>query len=339
MSSEAEKNQKKKINLKVYIPMTLIILVVLSGAIYWYVQYMKYISTDDAVIESDNVSLSSKILGRIVKLHADEGDSVKNGQLLIELDSTDLTAQKQQAEAFIRQAGSLVAQSQAKLQSDNGGIKVLQINADKAKSDFDRAVKQKDAGVITQEQFENIRKNLLSANAQLDAAQIQLKVSDSQIASAKASVDNAVAQANVIKTQLKNTKIYSPFNGIIAKRWLLPGDMAQPGQTVLTVNNNRKYWVSVYIEETKLDHIRIGQKAIFTIDAYPDYEFTGRVYDIGNNTAARFSLIPPNNAAGNFTKITQRVQIKVEIENVNGGKKTSNFTFYSGMSVEMKLVK
>jgi membrane fusion protein (multidrug efflux system) len=319
--------------------MIIIIILVLSGGIYWYDQYMKYITTDDAIIESDNVSLSSKILGRIVKLRADEGDSVKNGQLLIELDSTDLLAQKEQAEAFIRQSSSVVLQSEAKLTSDEENIKVLEINADKAKSDFDRATKQKAADVITQEQFENFRKNHLSADAQLQAAQVQLKVSRSQIETAKSTVANAITQANIYATQLKNTKIYAPFDGIIAKRWLLPGDMAQPGQTILTVNNNKKYWVSVFVEETQLNRIHLGQKASFTIDAYSDLVFTGEVFSIGNNTAARFSLIPPNNAAGNFTKITQRVQLKISIENVNNGKKLSDFTFFSGMSVVMKLIK
>ncbi len=333
------KNQPKKTNKKVYIPLTVLILLILTGGIYWYTNYMKYISTDDAIIESDNVSLGSKILGRITKLYADEGDSVKSGQLLIEMDSTDLMAQKEQALAYINQANTMVVQSEAKLTSDNENIKVLEINAEKAKSDFERALKQKAADVITEEQFENVRKNNLTANAQYQAAQIQLKVSNSQIETAKATVANAVAQSKIYSTQLKNTKIYAPFDGIIAKRWLLPGDIAQPGQTIVTVNNNKKYWVSIFIEETQLNNIHLGQKAIFKIDAYPGYEFSGKVISIGNNTAARFSLIPPNNAAGNFTKITQRVQIKVNIENVDNGKKLGDFTFFSGMSVLMKLIK
>jgi len=333
------KDPTKKGNKKVYIPMVVVIILVLAGAGYWYNNYMKYISTDDAIIESDNVSLGSKILGRIAKLYADEGDSIKAGQLLIELDSTDLVAQKQQAESYIKQASSLVQQSEAKLTSDDEAIKVLEINADKAKTDLDRATKQREADVISQEQFENIHKNFLSANAQLQAAQVQLKVSGSQVETAKATVVNAVAQANIYTTQLKNTKIYAPFDGLVAKRWSLPGDIAQPGQTILTVNNNKKFWVSVFIEETQLDRIHVGQKAIFTLDAYSGYVFNGSVSQIGNNTASRFALIPPNNAAGNFTKITQRVQIKLAIENVNRGKKVSDFTFLSGMSVVMKIIK
>ena len=339
MKTNPEKNQSKKINLKVYIPLTIIILMVLSGAFYWYSQYMKYISTDDAIIDSENVSLGSKMLGRIVNLYVGEGDQVSEGQLLIELDSTDLIAMKQQSEAYIKQAQSMVSQSEAKLAFDKGNIKVIEINVEKAKSDLDRAIKQREAGVITQEQFENVQKNYLSSKAQLDAAQIQLKVTRTQIETAKASVENAIAQSNVYTAQLKNTKIYAPIDGIIAKRWLLPGDVAQPGQTILTVNNDKKHWVSVFIEETELDRVSIGQKAVFTIDAYSGYEFSGHVFSIGNNTAARFSLIPPNNAAGNFTKVTQRVQIKVMIENVNGGKKPDDFTFYTGMSVVVKLIK
>ena len=118
----------------------------------------------------------------------------------------------------------------------------------------------------------------------------------------------------VIETQLKNAKLYSPISGIVAKRWLLPGDIVQPGQSVFTVTNNDKLWVAVYLEETKVAGVYVGQPSNFSIDAFPGVEFTGKVYSIGSNTASQFSLIPPNNASGNFTKVTQRVPLKISID-------------------------
>jgi len=138
---------------------------------------------------------------------------------------------------------------------------------------------------------------------------------------------------------LGNTKLYAPSDGIIAKRWLLPGDITQPGQSVFTITNNHKLWIIVYLEETNLSQIHINQKARYTIDAFPGAVFTGRVFSIGSNTASQFSLIPPNNASGNFTKVTQRVPLKISIDGIEKGKKLSDYKILSGMSAVVKIIK
>ena len=333
-----EKKTRKPRNMKVFIPLMLVIASVLGFSIYYYWQYLKYESTDDAIVDCNTVALSPKMMGRIAKLYVDEGDSVKAGQLLVELDSADLKSQKMQAEANTTQMQTNVGQAESKLKADEDNIKVLEINAEKAKTDFDRATKQKEADVITQESYENYRKASQTTAAQLTAAQTQLKVTRAQIESAKAAVQSSRAQVNVMATQIGNMRLYSPFDGIVAKRWLLAGDIAQPGQSVLTINNDKKQWISVFIEETKLRNIFQGQQALFTIDAIPDVTFFGKVYSIGNNTASRFSLIPPSNASGNFTKITQRVQLKVSIDSTDAGK-VNDYHLLTGMSAVIKMVK
>jgi membrane fusion protein, multidrug efflux system len=333
-----EKRKTNKRNKKIYIPVILTIGIVLGVAIYYYWQYRKYVSTDDAVVDCNNVALGPKVMGRLIKLYADEGDSVKEGQILFELDSTDLKAQQIQAEVNVAQLLTNVIQAEVKFKAEKENNKVLEINAEKAKNDFDRANEQKEADVITQEQYENFRKAYRIADAQLAAAQAQLKVILAQIQSARAAAETGRAQVNVISTQMKNMRIYSPFNGVVAKRWLLPGDIVQPGQTVLTLNNDKNLWVSVYIEETKLRNIHYNQEAVFTIDALPGITFYGKVFSIGNNTASRFSLIPPSNASGNFTKITQRIQLKISIDSSSKGK-TQEYSLLTGMSAVIKLKK
>jgi membrane fusion protein (multidrug efflux system) len=323
---------------KAYIPVGILIAMVLAATVYWYINYMSFITTDDALIDNDNVALGPKIMGRIVSLYAEEGDTVTGGQLLIELDSTDICAQKKQALATVQQAIANKEQAVRKLAADRENIKVLEINADKSTSDLDRAKRQLDADVITKEQYDNINKNFETSFAQLHAARAQLKVSESQIISADAAVENAKAQVNILNAQLHNTKLFSPFNGIVAKRWLIPGDIATPGQAILTINNYQHLWISVYIEETKLNAIHIGQEAEFTLDAFNGPKFYGKVIQIGNSTASRFSLIPPNNASGNFTKITQRVQLKVSIDRVDKGS-LNDYPLLAGMSAIMKIRK
>ena len=332
-------NVKKEKSGKVYIPLILIIMLLLGGIIYWYIDYSKYINSDDAHVAANNVAVSSKILGRISQVFAIEGDSVKKGQLIVLIDSTDLVAQKNQAISAKLQSEAAVAQSEAKYQYDLKTNKVQDITISKLQEDFDRAKSQFRSDVITQEQYDHAKKALETAKAQLEADQSQAKVSNSLIKTSQAAVESAQAQINVIETQINNTRLYAPCDGIVGKRWLLPGDIAQPGQSIFTIINNNNLWVSVFLEETKLENLHIGQPCIFSLDTYPGVTFTGKIIELGSNTAAEFSLIPANNASGNFTKVTQRVELKISIDGVKDGKKLTAFRILSGMSAVVKIIR
>jgi membrane fusion protein, multidrug efflux system len=333
-----EKVKKEKSG-KVYIPLLLIILLIAGGAIYWYIDYSKYINTDDAHVEADNVAVSSKMLGRISQIFAVEGDFVKRGQLLVVIDSTDLIAQKNQAIAAKMQAEAAVSQAEAKYQFDLQNSRVQEITLSKVQGDFDRARSQFKSDVITQEQYDHAKKALETAQAQLEADRSQGKVSGSLIKSMLASVESAQAQINVIQTQINNARLYAPSDGVIGKRWLLPGDIAQAGQSIFTIVNDRNLWVSIFLEETKLGNLHLGQPCLFSLDTYPGVTFTGKIIEVGSNTASQFSLIPASNASGNFTKVTQRVQLKISIEGVKDGKKLSAFRILSGMSAVVKIIR
>ena len=332
---------KKKIRWKIYIPLAIVISAVLIAASWWYVDYSKFVRTDDAFVNSEVVTVSPKVMGRILNIYADEGDTVRAGELLVELDSTDLYTQKLQTEAIKSQSQSNEQQSVAKLDYDRENQKILQINLAKEKEDFERSQTLFNGGVITKEQFDHAKKAYETAQAQYDASQVQLSVSKSQISAAASGVKVASSQIDVMSSQLKNYHLYAPCDGVIAKRWLLPGDIAQPAQSIFTINNTTKYWIQVYIEETKMEHIHIGDEALFTIDTYGKTVFKGKVYNIGSTTASQFSLIPPSNASGNFTKVTQRVPLKISIDSVQtkDGKTLNDFPLLTGMSAEVKILK
>lgn len=330
---------KKKKDLKIYIPLSVTILIVLIVGFYWYKDYSSYVKTDDALVASDVISVSPKIMGRICKLYVQEGDSVKQGQLLAELDSIDLLAQKQLVISTKAQAYANKAQTEAKFQYDEKNIKIMEIGFEKSKEDFDRARMQFSGGVITREQFDHIKKSQETAQAQLESAQTQLLVSKTQIKSAEAAIVSAQAQIGVISSQLNNTRLYAPVNGLVAKRWLLNGDISQPGQSIYTINNNSKFWILVYLEETKMETLKIGQKAKITLDTYPGVIFTGKIFSMASTTASQFSLIPPSNASGNFTKVTQRVAIKISIDGTEDNQKLSKFNFLTGMSAVVKIIR
>jgi membrane fusion protein, multidrug efflux system len=333
------KQESKKNRLKVYIPLALVVILVLTGCWYWYKDYTKYITTDDAHVDADNVSIGSKILGRISEIYANEGDMVAEGMLLAVLDSSDLVAQKNQALALRAQSLANLSQTQVKYESDQKGIRVLEINLERAAEDLERAQKQKDGGVITTEQFSHIQKGYETAVAQLDVARTQLLVSKSMINSASAAAETSEAQIRVLDTQLRNTRLYAPADGIISKRWLLQGDVAQPSQSVFTMTISKNLWVVAFLEETKISEIHQGQKVEFNIDAFPGKRFSGKVFLIGSTTASVFSLIPANNASGNFTKVTQRIPVRISIDSAEDNKEVTSFKIISGMSAVVKIVR
>lgn len=333
------KEESKNNRLKVYIPLTLVIIIVLAGAFYWYRDYSMYITTDDAHVDADNVSVGAKIMGRISSIYANEGDQVKKGTLLADIDSSDLVAQRNQTIALRTQALANLTQSEVKYSSDQKGIRVLEINLERANEDMTRAKSQSEGGVITSEQFEHIKKASETASAQLDAANAQLLVSKSMISTATAAVETANAQVNVINTQLKNTRLFAPADGILARRWLLQGDVVQPSQSVFTLTMSKNLWVVAFLEETKISEIHIGQNVKFDIDAFPDVRFRGKVFLVGSTTASVFSLIPANNASGNFTKVTQRIPVRISIDSADNYSDLSHFNIFSGMSAVVKIIK
>lgn len=278
----------------------------------WYQSRLGYVSTDDAFIDADKLNVSAKMLGRITSLNFDEGDTVKTGQVIVTLDSTDLIAQREE--------------SAASLSSAKESITLAKVTLDKAQDDFDRAEAQYKSNIIPREQFDNAKHALNEAKARYVIA--------------KSLIRTSAARLEVIKTQLENTIIISPMNGVIGKRWVLKGDIVQPGQPIYTMFDLKNVWVTADLEETKLAEIENGDNVEISIDAYPDQNFVGEVYLIGSNTASQFSLIPPANASGNFTKVTQRVPVKISIYPVDEtGKPVNkkNIKLLPGMSVEIKV--
>jgi len=292
----------------VVIPLLLLVLVGVAGFAYWYLKIRGVLSTDDAYVEGDRVSVSTRILGRIVELGADEGDTVQEGTLLVRLDDADLRAQEGQAQASLALARENVQLSAVEVQ--------------RARDDFDRAATQLRGKVIPQEQYDH-------AKTALDIADARQRIAVGQVQTAR-------AQLQVVETQLANTRIAAPLTGVVARRWALPGDVVQPGQPVFAIYDLADLWVTAHFEETKIGRIHAGDRVTIAVDAYPDRDLTGTVQWIGAAAASQFSLIPPNNASGNFTKVTQRVPVRISIDHPDPGA-GDPLTLVPGLSVEVSI--
>jgi len=282
-----------------------VLLVAGLGVGYWYFKLRGVISTDDAYVDGDRATVTTKILGRIDTLGADEGDTVQAGQLLIHLDDADLQAH--------------LAQATAQLELARKSVKVAEVDEKKAQDDYDRAAVQLEGHAIPKEQFDHAQTSLESAQA------------EHQVALAK--VQTARAALDVIQQQISDMRVTAPFYGVVAKRWLLPGDVVQPGQPVYTVYDLDSVWVTAVFEETKLRFLPVGTQMDLSVDAYPAHAFQGKVTLIGAAAASQFSLIPPNNASGNFTKVTQRVPVRISIAQDGAGEETDPVRLLPGMSV------
>jgi membrane fusion protein, multidrug efflux system len=260
--------------------------------------FSNYIGTDNASIDGDHVSISAKMMGRIKSLSVNEGAKVEAGQLLVQLDDTDLRAQE--------------AQSTAALNSARQNLVLTKVNLDRMREDFERTKTLLDTGNTTQEQYDHAVKSLATANAQYSIAQAQ--------------IDTANAQLGVIETQLLNTKIIAPISGVITKRLVMPGEVAQPGQAIFTINDLNHIWVTANFEETKIRLIHPGEPVDITVDAYPHYPFKGRVIQVAD------AIVPPPFSIGESTKTIQKIPVKILFTRIPASK-----ILLPGMSVEVKI--
>jgi membrane fusion protein (multidrug efflux system) len=293
---------------RVLIPFIIFILAVAVGAWYWYQHLRNFVSTDDAYVDADRVSVSAKVLGRIVQIAADEGSAVKKGDVLARLDDTDLRAQMEQAKANLDLA--------------QASLPLAKVNLDRATEDYERADVQIKGAVITREQYSHAQKTLDGARAEYAIAQSRIGV--------------AKAQMGIVEAQLQNMTLAAPFDGVVAKRWLLEGDIVQPGQPIFTIYDIQRIWIAANLEETNLGKVKLQNDVEVNVDTYPGRVFRAKIGLIGDYTAAQFSLIPPNNASGNFTKITQRVPLRIYLDNLTPEVR-NEFPLRPGMSVEVKI--
>ena len=299
----------KNISTKTYLISALVISVFCLSGVIWYKEFHGYVSTNDAQINSYYTSIGPDILARITKLHVDEGDMVKKGELIVNLDDTIPLSKKHEVEAKI-----------ATLQS----VKTVKYYQHlKMKNDFERFQKGYQEGVSTYQEFDHAQKNLEITKAELDVSEKDL--------------EHAIKELEVVNTQLWHTTIYAPFDGVVAKRWAFNGDVMQPGQTIFSIYDLNNLWVLANLEETKMEKVSLGDSVQIHIDTYPDFTFYGKIFVIKDAAASQFSFIPQDNATGNYTKVAQRIPIKISIDKVNKPINLDQLYLLPGMSAEVKI--
>ena len=295
---------------------------VLVGGGWWYTASAK-VSTDDARIKSSIVNVSTKVPGQLEELAVREGDRVEAGQVIARIDSQALTIQAEQAAANL-------AAAQAKLASLEAGSRPQQVAQaqaavaqaeaalENARRDYERTATLYEDGALSAQQRDAALTALKVARAQHEAARQGLSLAAEGAAAqdvdfARAQVAQAAAALKNARLQVENSAITAPVSGIVAKRPVDRGEMVLVGQTIYSITNPADSWVEANIEETHIGRIKSGETVQFTVDAYPRQKFAGEVVEVGAATGSQFALLPADNATGNFTKVTQRIPVKIKI--------------------------
>jgi membrane fusion protein (multidrug efflux system) len=254
-------------------------------------------STDDAFVTGHVVSISARISGHVDKVYINDNQWVRQGEVLAEIDPRDFKVSVDLARAALASAEATVEQDRAKAEKSS-------VEAKRAEKDYNRYKQIFDAnGGITQQQVDNAQAGAQSAQAQLEADKKQVAVSGAKAVQAQAGVADA-------ELKLSYTKIHAPESGRVTNKAVEPGEYITVGQPLMTIVP-QEVWVVANFKETQFRYMKPGQPVKIRVDAYPQRTFKGHVDSIQAGTGAIFSLLPPENATGNYVKVVQRVPVKI----------------------------
>jgi len=279
-----------------------------SGA-YWYATRFD-VSTDDAQVESDAVPLAPRVGGQVARVLVQENQAVKKGDLLLVIDHADYAARVKEAEADLEVARAQASAAQAQVAAAGAALLRAGAEAEKAKSDLERAELLRRGEAIPTEKLDAAKTTEAVGRAGVDSTRAQLTAAQAQAKLAGARVKAAEAALELAELQLAYTKIWAPEDGVVSKLAVHEGQLVSPGQPLAELVPNATYVVGNF-KETQVGQMRPGQRATVEIDAYPGLKLEGTVESLSGGTGARFSLIPPDNASGNFVKVVERVPVRI----------------------------
>jgi membrane fusion protein, multidrug efflux system len=285
-------------------------------------------STDDAYVRGDITPLSAKVEGYVRRVPVNDFQHVRQGDLLVEIEDDDYRARLEQAEADLAGAEAAIenlksrkALQHAQIAEAQDAINAIQADVDRTRKE---AVRQQtllastfgtpqrvEQAVADERRFEA---NLAHGEAELAAAQRQMAVLDTEEGQLRAAAKAKKAAFELAKIELGYTRITAPIDGMVSERGVRAGQYVHDGTQVIAVVPLHNVWAIANYKETQLTHVKIGQRAEVTIDSFPGVVVKGRVDSISPASGSQFTLLPPDNATGNFTKVVQRIPVKITLD-------------------------
>lgn len=358
------KEQTQNKNRKSLLFVAIILALAAAVTIFLWIRSASYETTDDAQLNGNIFSIRAGVTAYLDSIYFADNQHVKKGDTLLVFDTKELSAKVQQARAALENAKATfsvsgvsalasIQHSKASQQTALSGeqsISAAKVKLSKAQNDFNRDQKLLKIDAITESQFGAAQASLAEAKANYESTvhmqksakisfqgyQSQAKAAQHQVSAAEALVNERKAELKLAEEALNHAYIIAPTDGIVTKRSVNQGQYVLTGQALCTVVNEDKLWVTANFKETQLKKIRLGESVIITVDAWPGLKLKGTVDSYGGATGSEFALIPPDNATGNFIKITQRLPVRIKINPVSRQKNKSAMLF-PGMSVFVKV--
>ncbi|MFW5404114.1 multidrug efflux MFS transporter periplasmic adaptor subunit EmrA [Pectobacterium carotovorum] len=311
-----KKQQRKRV-----LSLLTFIFVVLGSAwlVYWFLVLRHHQSTDDAYVAGNQIQIMAQVSGSVTHVNVDNTDFVKQGQVLVELDPTDAQQAFERAKTglanSVRQTHQLIINSK----QYQANIELRQTELNKAQSDLSRREALGSANAIGREEVQHARDAVATAKAALEVARQQYQANQAMILDTPLEKQPAIQQASVEMRDawlaLQRTKIVSPIDGYVSRRSVQIGARISSTSALMSVVPANHLWVDANFKETQLANMRIGQPATVIADIYgDDVVYQGKVVGLDMGTGSAFSLLPAQNATGNWIKVVQRLPVRIEID-------------------------
>jgi len=326
----AKGSTRKKIIIGV---VAIAVVIALSWAIKTFIYSRGHETTDNAQVDGHIVPVLAKVGGYVTAVLVQDNDSVRKGHTLVRIDDEEYKVKVAQAEAdlaaaqsaagarqFTGQAQAAVATASGQRSALDAQIQAALANQQKANADLARMRDLVSKQIVSAQQLDAAQAAAASAAADVEALQRQAAAAGGTLQNAQAGVRLAQARLQAeqaaldnAKLQLSYTNVTAPETGTISKKQVEYGQLVQAGQTLMSIVADTGTWVTANYKETQLNKMHVGQPVAFEVDAYPGCEFEGKVQSLSGATGARFALLPPDNATGNFTKVVQRLPVRIAI--------------------------
>ncbi|MFI8732281.1 multidrug efflux MFS transporter periplasmic adaptor subunit EmrA [Stenotrophomonas sp. NPDC077420] len=297
-----------------------IVVLLLAAAALWYFMFGRWFEeTDDAYVQGNQVQITPLVTGTVVAINADDGMRVERGQLLVQLDPADTEVALQQAQANLAKT---VRQTRGLYRSVEGAqaeLNARQVTLNRVREDFARRKGLASTGAISDEELAHARTELAAAEAAVAGSRETFERSnalvDDTVIATQPDVQAAAAQLRQAYLNNARAGIVAPVSGYVARRSVQVGQRVQPGTALMAVVPTEQMWVEANFKETQLRHMRLGQEVELRSDLYGgELKYKGRIDSLGLGTGSAFSLLPAQNASGNWIKIVQRVPVRIAID-------------------------
>jgi len=295
----------------------LAVLLAIAGGGYHYWHYRTlHPQTDDAYVNASVVRIAPQVTGQVLRVPVQSHQHVDKGQLLLELDPQPFEIAVSRAQAELDLAKQDAAAADATVEAARAAVAHQEAALTNTAAEAKRSLTLVKHGTLPAARGEDAETALKEAQSALAASRADLHRAEEQRGASDArNATIRAAAANLAKAQLdlSHTKIYAPTAGVLGEIGIRPGSMAGPDEAVFPLVEDGNYWIDANFKETDLDRIVPGQPAAISIDSYPDRTFQGRVWSVSPASGTAFSLLPPENATGNWVKVTQRFTVRLRI--------------------------